>query len=55
MLIDSDVSHEKYTTIINEEEKYTRMKEILEWWQVKEVMLEKINRLEKVNELDSTK
>ena len=26
-LIDSDISHEEYTTIINEEKKYRRLKE----------------------------
>ena len=34
-------------TIINEEKKYRELKKVLEWWIVKEVILKKINLIEK--------
>ena len=41
-LINSEISHEDFITIINEEKKYRELKENLEWWIVREVILKKI-------------
>ena len=34
-LIDNEISHEEFTTIINEERNYSELKKVLEWWKSK--------------------
>ena len=46
-LINNEISYEDFMTIINEEKKYLELKKALEWWIVKEVMLEKLTWLKK--------
>ena len=48
-LINNEVSHEDFTTIINEEKNYRELKNALEWWKHKEVILKK-NWLKKTKE-----
>ena len=45
-LINNEISHEDYTTIINEE----NLKKALEWWKLKELILKKVIWLKKVKE-----
>ena len=40
-LMDNEISHEDFETIINEEKNIKNWKKALEWWIVKEVMLKK--------------
>ena len=47
-LINNEISHEDFMSILNEERKYRELKEALEWWIVKEVMLKKLALLKKV-------
>ena len=46
-LINNDISHEDFMTIINEEKKYRELKEGIEWWIAKEVMMKKLVLLKK--------
>ena len=48
-LKNSEISHEDFTTIINEQ-KNVNLKKALEWWKLKEVILKKIIWLKKVKE-----
>ena len=41
-LMDNEISHEDFETIINEEKNIENWKKALEWWIVKEVMLRKL-------------
>ena len=41
-LINNDISHEDFMTVINEEKNYRELKESIEWWIVKEVIQKKI-------------
>ena len=52
-LTNNEISHEDFTTIINE--KKCELKKILQWWKVKEAMLKKIIWLKKVKESASLK
>ena len=45
-LINNEISHEDFMTIINEEIKCRELKNALKWWIVKEMMLKKINLIE---------
>ena len=49
-LIDLEVSHEEFKIIVNEKEKYEKMKEVLEWWKVAMDWLKTIKILEKIME-----
>ena len=46
-LVDNEISHEDFETIINEEKNIENWKKALEWWIVKEVMLRKLIWLKK--------
>ena len=41
-LMDNEISHEDFETIINEEKNIENWKKALEWWIAKEVMLKKL-------------
>ena len=45
-LMNNEISHEDFTTIINEEKTIVNLKKILEWWKHKELMLKKINLID---------
>ena len=47
-LMDNEISHEDFETIINEEKNIKNWKKALEWWIVKEVMLKKLVWLKKI-------
>ena len=47
-LMDNEISHEDFETIINEEKNIENWKKALEWWIVIEVMLKKLIWLKKV-------
>ena len=47
-LMDNEISHEDFQTIINEEKNIENWKKALEWWIVIEVMLKKLVWLKKV-------
>ena len=47
-LMDNEISHEDFETIINEEKNIENWKKALEWWIVIEVMLKKLVWLKKV-------
>ena len=40
-LINNEINHEEFTTIINEEKTITNLKKVLEWWNFKELILKK--------------
>ena len=46
-LMDNEISHEDFETIINEEKNIENWKKALEWWIVKEVMLKNLIWLKK--------
>ena len=46
-LIKSEIRHEDFMTIINEEKNYRELKKTLKWWIVKEVILKKLTWLKK--------
>ena len=46
-LINNGISYEDFMTIINEENKYRELKQALEWWISKEVILKKVTSLKK--------
>ena len=46
-LIDNEISHENFETIINEGKNIEDWKKVLDWWIVKEVMLKKLIWLKK--------
>ena len=46
-LMDNEISHEDFETIINEEKNIENWKKALEWWIVKEVMLKNLVLLKK--------
>ena len=46
-LANNEISHEDFMTIINEEKKYRELKEGIEWWIAKEVMMKKLVLLKK--------
>ena len=48
-LINNDISHENFMTIINEEKIMENKKKALEWWIVKEVIQTKLIWSKKVN------
>ena len=48
-LINNDISHENFMTIINEEKIIENKKTALEWWIVKEVIQKKLIWSKKVN------
>ena len=51
-LMDNEISHEDFETIINEEKKNIKnWKKALEWWIVKEVMLRKLIWLKKAKKI----
>ena len=50
-LMDNEINHEDFETIINEEKNIENWKKALEWWIVKEVMLRKLIWLKKVKKL----
>ena len=45
-LMNNEISHEDFTTIINEKKTIVNLKKILEWWKHKELMLKKINLID---------
>ena len=47
VLMDNEISHEGFETIINEKKNIENWKKALEWWIVKEVMLGKLIWLKK--------
>ena len=47
-LMDNEISHEDFETIINEEKNIENWKKALEWWIAIEVMLKKLDLLKKV-------
>ena len=47
-LMDNEINHEDFETIINEEKNIENWKKALEWWIVIEVMLKKLVWLKKV-------
>ena len=47
-LMDNEISHEDFETIINEEKNIENWKKALEWWIVIKVMLKKLVWLKKV-------
>ena len=49
-LINNDISHEDFRTIINEEKIYRELRESIEWWKLEEVILKEIVWLKKVKE-----
>ena len=46
-LANNEINHEDFMTIINEEKKYRELKEGIEWWIAKEVMMKKLVLLKK--------
>ena len=50
-LINNEISHDDFMMIINKEKKYWELKERLEWWIVKEVMLKKLTWLKKAKKI----
>ena len=54
-LINNEISHEDFMTIINEEKKYWELKKALEWWIVKEVILKKLTWLKKLKKISINK
>ena len=50
-LMDNEISHEDFKTIINEEKNIENWKKVLEWWIVIEVMPKKLVWLNKVKKL----
>ena len=49
-LINNEISHEDFMTIIKEEKNIKNWKKALEWWIAKEVMLEKLTWLKKAKD-----
>ena len=47
-LMDNEISHEDFETVINEEKSVKNWKKVLEWWIVVEVMPKKLVWLKKV-------
>ena len=47
-LINNEISHEDFMTIINDEKNIENYKKALEWWVVEEVMWKKLTWLKKV-------
>ena len=41
-LMNNEISHKDFMTILNEEKKYRKLKEPLEWWIAQEVMLKNL-------------
>ena len=54
-LINNEISHEDFMTIINEEKKYWELKKALEWWIVKEVIFKKLTWLKKLKKISINK
>ena len=50
-LMDNEISHEDFETIINEEKNIENWKKALEWWIVKEVMPKRLVWLKKVKKI----
>ena len=50
-LMDNEISHEDFETIINEEKNIENWKKALEWWIVKEVMPKKLIWLKKAKKV----
>ena len=47
-LMENEITHEDFETIINEEKNIESWKKVLEWWIATEVMLRKLVWLKKV-------
>ena len=54
-LINSEISHKDFATIINQKEYYRRLKEYIRLIKIKEVKLRKMSCLKKGKELESMK
>ena len=52
-LINNEIGHEDFMTIINEEKTIKNERKALEWWKVKELILKKLIWLKKVRKLFS--
>ena len=52
-LINNEIDHEDFMTIINEEKTIKNERKALEWWKVKELILKKLIWLKKVRKLFS--
>ena len=52
-LINNEIDHEDFMTIINEEKTIKNERKALEWWKVKELILKKLIWLKKVRKLSS--
>ena len=55
MLINNEISHEDFMTIINEEKNIENYKKALEWWIVKEVPLKKLTWLKMAKKIGINK
>ena len=50
-MINSEISHEDFMTILNEKRNIESRKKALEWWAAKEVMLKKLVWLKKIKKI----